>query len=91
MVQALGKEGQQIEISCFFEELPLPAIGPVGLTAQFRGARLTDDLVGCATGLGCPARLYSDRDPRQPYGHDQIRQRERPGVSSSLWRASSVD
>ncbi|KAK3896423.1 sesB-related regulatory [Staphylotrichum tortipilum] len=29
MVLARGKEGQRIEISCFFEELPLPGIGQV--------------------------------------------------------------
>ncbi|KAH7012605.1 uncharacterized protein B0I36DRAFT_52432 [Microdochium trichocladiopsis] len=29
MVQSRGKEGQPIEISCFFEELPLPGVGQV--------------------------------------------------------------
>jgi len=33
MVMARNKEGQQpIHISCFYEELPLPAVGLVGLT-----------------------------------------------------------
>ncbi len=31
MVQARSKEGQPIEISCFFEELPLPYLGQVSL------------------------------------------------------------
>ncbi|KAL2168856.1 hypothetical protein VTG60DRAFT_6758 [Thermothelomyces hinnuleus] len=35
MVSARDKEGQgQIEITCFFEELPLPVIGQVGATAM---------------------------------------------------------
>jgi hypothetical protein len=29
MVQARGREGQSIEISCFFEELPLSGVGQV--------------------------------------------------------------
>lgn len=33
MVLSRGKEGQPIEISCFFEELPLPGIGQVSAIA----------------------------------------------------------
>jgi hypothetical protein len=36
MILARGREGQPIEISCFFEELPLPGIGQVSLLARFR-------------------------------------------------------
>lgn len=32
MILARGKEEQPIEISCFYEELPLPVVGQVSLT-----------------------------------------------------------
>lgn len=34
MVLARSQEGQPIKISCFFEELPLPGVGKVSLTAD---------------------------------------------------------
>jgi len=43
MVLARGKEGQPIEISCFFEELPLPGIGQVSVMAWLYSAHFIDD------------------------------------------------
>ncbi|KAK3896546.1 hypothetical protein C8A05DRAFT_48439 [Staphylotrichum tortipilum] len=43
MVLARAKEGQPIEISCFFEELPLPGIGQVSVMASLHSARFVDD------------------------------------------------
>jgi hypothetical protein len=40
MVQARGKEGQPIEISCFFEELPLPGVGQVSLMTPLLAVRV---------------------------------------------------
>ena len=42
MVRARSQEGQPIEISCFFEELPLPVVGQVSLTARPYSIRLID-------------------------------------------------
>ncbi|KAJ4289946.1 hypothetical protein N0V88_006744 [Collariella sp. IMI 366227] len=42
MVLARGKEGQPIEISCFFEELPLPGIGQVSMVAWPNSAYFAD-------------------------------------------------
>lgn len=80
MVQSRVKEGQSIEISCFFEELPLPGVGQVSLMSRPHGARLVDWVAGRATVFGDSARVHSDRDPRKPQRYDRVRQRERPGV-----------
>ncbi|KAJ4288699.1 hypothetical protein N0V88_007230 [Collariella sp. IMI 366227] len=42
MILARGKEGQPIEISCFFEELPLPGIGQVSAGAWLYGTFFAD-------------------------------------------------
>jgi hypothetical protein len=43
MVQARGKAGQPIEISCFFEELPLPGIGQVSAMVWLCSTRVVND------------------------------------------------
>ncbi len=42
MVLARSKEGQPIEISCFYEELPMPGIGQVSVMAWLYSARFVD-------------------------------------------------
>ncbi len=65
MVMARNREGRPVEITCFFEELPLPGVGQVSLRVRICDTRLTDGVgIGRTTALGHPTRVYSDRDPR---------------------------
>jgi hypothetical protein len=89
MVRARNQEEMQpIEITCFFEELPLAGIGDVSdlvpcfahiicdcvfwhYTSKMRLVNIIM-LLGSSSALSCPPRLYTDRDPQQPYGYDKV-------------------
>lgn len=89
MVRARNQDKMQpIEITYFFEELPLPGIGDVSnlvprvarIICRFvfwhysSKMRLVNIimLVGSSSALSCPTRLHTYRDPQQPYGYDKV-------------------
>jgi hypothetical protein len=89
MVRARNQDRMQpIEITCFFEELPLPGIGDVSNLVP-RVARIICRrvfwhysskmrlvniimLLGSSSALSYPTRLHTNRDPQQPYGYDKV-------------------
>jgi hypothetical protein len=95
LVMARSGDGlPPIEISCFYEELPLPGVGLVGHRQAKPGSRSpnTDpSTIGRATRLGYFAWVHPHRNSRQPYGYDQVLQYRGPRVRGRLWRVASVD
>jgi len=80
---------QQIDITCFFEQLELPVVGFVscGYYLCFtKVSTLTDlDFLGCFSKF-CYSHTLEQRAARrqEPYEHDQISRLERPGLRSCL-------
>jgi hypothetical protein len=73
MIRARNQDGLlPIEITCFFEEIPLPGVGLVSETILILISVFLSAL-GCTFSLRCPAWLYSYTHTAQSYGHDQIR------------------
>jgi hypothetical protein len=92
MVKARSREGQgQIDITCFFEELPLPGVGQVGPKAWFIVRGWLTSGTGGAAALGNPPGIHPDRHPQQSYGHGQICLCGRPRVHGCLRGAPPVD
>jgi hypothetical protein len=83
----------EIQIICFFEELPVEAVGMVLITEP--------ELLGKVTGANA---LHIDRAtnfcnsrqiqvhwrPRKSYGYDKVRQRSRSRLSERAFRATKI-
>lgn len=67
MIQSRTKQGlSAIEITCFYEELPIRGVGLVCVPAYELSCLPTMLLTqspGCASGLCDTSRLYPNRDP----------------------------
>jgi hypothetical protein len=65
MVMARSKEGLlPIEITCFYEELPMLGIGVVGQAKPRLSPSINTSTIGRAKRFGDFARVYSDWNPR---------------------------
>jgi protein SERAC1 len=72
MIRSRAQDGlPPIEITCFYEELPLPGIGVISVMALFVHSISTLTLrLGRPAPFCHPTWLYSNWDPEQPYGYD---------------------
>jgi hypothetical protein len=74
MIRARNQNGlAPIEITCFYEQLPLPGVGTVSQTDTRQ--TLNHSLLsatGCPNAFSHFAWLYSDRNTTKPHGHDEI-------------------
>jgi hypothetical protein len=62
MIRSRGQDGlPPIEITCFFEELPLPGVGIVCNAVFVQPSKILSIIPGCSFSLCHPAWLYSDR------------------------------
>jgi protein SERAC1 len=67
MVRARNQQGiQPIEITCFYEELPLPGVGIVGFSSSLPIYMPILDwqlifLIGCSIALGHPSGLHTNK------------------------------
>jgi len=61
-----------IEITCFFEELPLSGIGVVSQVPNFCRSYTNMFLSDRSIRFGYPTWLYSDRDTEQSHEHDKV-------------------
>lgn len=65
MVMARSKEGlPPIEITCFYEELPLLGVGVVGQAKPLSLLNTNSSKIGRAKRFGNSARIHSNRNPR---------------------------
>jgi hypothetical protein len=71
MIRARDQDGfPPIQITCFFEELPLLGVGVVSRAIFLYILTLIN--VGCSITLSYTAGVYPNRYPQEPYGHDQV-------------------
>lgn len=73
MFRSRGQDGfPPIEITCFFEELPLPGVGTVSLSSIIVFISKPNLLLGRSVPLCHPAWFCSNRNTQHSYGHDKI-------------------
>jgi hypothetical protein len=75
MIRSQAQDGQlpPIEITCFFEELPLPGVGVVSLVVFAHCWSVeTHSFPDSSASLCHSARIHPNRDSKQPYGYDQV-------------------
>jgi hypothetical protein len=77
MIRSRFRDGlPPIEITCFYEELPLSGVGIVSVVeVHFAEISILTHLKGRTVSFCHFARLHSNWNPQQSYGHDQVRAR----------------
>lgn len=72
IIRALNQNGlAPIEITCFYEELPLPGVRKVS-PKLIRRRSIIYSIAGRPGAFGHVAWLCSDRDTTEPPGHNEI-------------------
>ncbi len=62
MIRSRAQDGlRPIDITCFFEELPLPGVGYVS-SAVFPLLSMINSALGCSLSFCYPTRIYSNRN-----------------------------
>ena len=68
MIRSRAQDGlTPIEITCFYEELPLPGVGVVCMMFHFVGIRMLMFSLGCTVAFCDPTRLYSHWNTQQSH------------------------